>query len=604
MASAEELATQQRSISVAEFFEKNKHLLGFDSPTKGIITTIKEAVDNSLDACEEAEVLPDIFVAIKKVDQEVYRIIVEDNGPGIVPEQVPFVFGKLLYGSRFHQIKQSRGQQGIGISAAVLYAQLTTGVAATVISRTGSKNSAHRFKLMIKTETNEPEIILHEEINWDRTHGTRVEVEFKSTLAAKKRLLDYLRYTAVVNPHTRIQVDIDGEQQTFERVSEEVPPCPKAIAPHPYGIELGTLKRMADTSDKKLTDFLITGFSRVGTKSADEILAISGLKGSRKANRLDSDELKKLLKAMQGVQIPPPPASQCLSPIGEEMIIQGMDKEFQLDFVQAKSRKSQVFSGHPFIVEAAIGYGGRLNSEGTAQLLRFANRVPLLYQQGACAITNSAANINWKSYGLSQQGLPTGPVLILVHVASTNVPFTSESKDAIAAIPEIEREVELALQELGRELKKFLSRRDRNKLQEDRARAICSILPEIAKKVSEIVALPMPDISPLEGRIMRKVVAKKQTSADGRVEISIHNYTRNPVAVTLYNLSSDEAPDATPPPDFTDKIGEEFNKLWKCEIEPESAWNVSYMSSIGSGGGTIDMRGVDEGIKVVVDLDV
>jgi len=225
LASAEELATQQRSISVAEFFEKNKHLLGFDSPTKGIITTIKEAVDNSLDACEEAEVLPDIFVGIKKVDREVYRIIVEDNGPGIVPEQVPFVFGKLLYGSRFHQIKQSRGQQGIGISAAVLYAQLTTGVATTVISRTGSKKSAHRFKLMIKTETNEPEIILHEEINWDRTHGTRVEVEFKSTLAAKKRLLDYLRYTAVVNPHTRIQVDIDGEQQTFARVSEDVPPA-------------------------------------------------------------------------------------------------------------------------------------------------------------------------------------------------------------------------------------------------------------------------------------------------------------------------------------------------------------------------------------------
>ena len=141
MVLAEELAKQQRSISVAEFFEKNKHLLGFDSPTRGVITTIKEAVDNALDACEEAQVLPDIYISIKKTGPEIFRIIVEDNGPGIVPAQVPFVFGKLLYGSRFHQIRQTRGQQGIGISAAVLYAQLTSGLATVVISRTGAKGA-------------------------------------------------------------------------------------------------------------------------------------------------------------------------------------------------------------------------------------------------------------------------------------------------------------------------------------------------------------------------------------------------------------------------------------------------------------------------------
>ena len=137
MSLAEDLARQQRSISVAEFFERNKHLLGFDSPTRGVITTIKEAVDNALDACEEARILPDIFIAIRRQSGDIFRIIVEDNGPGIVDRQIPFVFGKLLYGSRFHQIRQSRGQQGIGISAAVLYAQLTTGTPTIIISRTG-----------------------------------------------------------------------------------------------------------------------------------------------------------------------------------------------------------------------------------------------------------------------------------------------------------------------------------------------------------------------------------------------------------------------------------------------------------------------------------
>ncbi|MCK8519378.1 DNA topoisomerase VI subunit B [Methanoculleus sp. 7T] len=600
MAIAEDLAKQQRSISVAEFFEKNKHLLGFDSPTRGIITTIKEAVDNALDACEEAEVLPDIFVGVRKVDAEVYRITVEDNGPGIVPENIPFVFGKLLYGSRFHQIRQSRGQQGIGISAAVLYAQLTTGTPALVTSRTGAKEKAHRFELMIKTETNEPEIVSHEEIDWDRTHGTRLEIQFKSTLAAKKRLLDYLRLTAIVNPHARVTADIDGEVTTFERVSDEVPPCPKPILPHPHGIEFGALKRIAAASTGTVEEFLVGSFSRVGMKTANEMIGLAGLKPSRKVKNLNADELKRLLDAMQSVKVPAPPAQQCLSPIGEDLICKGLEKEIQLDFIKARTRPSAVYGGHSFIIEAAIGYGGKIPQEGSAQLFRFANRVPLLYQQGACAITNCVAQVNWKNYGLSQQGLPAGPALIMVHVASTNVPFTSESKDAVASIPEIEREIVLVLQELGRELKAYLSRRERKKQQDDRARAVCSVIPEIAAKVSEIVELPLVDTSPIEGRIMRKVVAKKRTS-NGKVRIDVNNYTAGEVTLVLYNLSRDAAEDADPRPDFVDDIGGEYNKVWRCTLGAGAAWQVVYT---GAGDGTVDLRGVEDGMKVVVDLDV
>jgi DNA topoisomerase-6 subunit B len=597
---AEELAKQQRSISVAEFFEKNKHLLGFDSPTRGIITTVKEAVDNALDACEEAQVLPDLFVGIRKVDREIYRIIVEDNGPGIVPSQVPYVFGKLLYGSRFHQIKQSRGQQGIGISAAVLYAQLTTGVPATVMSRTGAQEPAHRFELMIRTE-NEPDVVLHEEIAWDRTHGTRVEIEFRSTLAAKKRLLDYLRYTAVVNPHARMRADIDGESFLFERVIEEVPPCAKAIAPHPHGIEFGMLKRMAGTSELPLERFLIEEFSRVGKKTAEDIIRAIDTDPSVPAASLSSQQLKAVLAKMQTMPIPPPPASRCLSPIGEDLIRQGLDKEFQLDFVKARTRSSRVYSGHPFVVEAALGYGGRLPTEGPGQILRFANRVPLLYQQGGCAITGAIAGINWRAYNLSQQGLPTGPVLILVHVASTNVPFTSESKDAIAAIPEIEHEIVLALQDLGRELKTFLNRRDRNRQQEDRARAVCSIIPDIAAKVSEIVELPPVNTTPIEGRIMHRLIAKKRT-VDGIVEITANNFTSKAVDLTLFHLSPDSAGDASEAPVFIDRVGDEYHKIWKFSLPPDGEWSVRYR---GACGGTFDVRGVDESVKVVVvDCDI
>jgi len=600
MVLADELAKQQRSISVAEFFEKNKHLLGFDSPTRGVITTIKEAVDNALDACEEAQVLPDIYISIKKTGPDIFRIIVEDNGPGIVPAQVPYVFGKLLYGSRFHQIRQTRGQQGIGISAAVLYAQLTSGLPTVVISRTGAKESAHRFEIAIKIETNEPDVISVQPFEWDRIHGTRVQIEFKSTMSAKKKLLEYLRYTSIVNPHARFRVELDDEAFTFERVSQEVIACPVAVKPHPHGIEFGQLKRMAVASDLKLIDFLVDGFSRVGKKLAQDMCDKSRLKATTKVSSLSADQLKALLLAMQEVSVPPPLTTQCLSPIGEELIRRGLDKEFQMDFVTARTRPASVFSGHSFVVEAAIGYGGKLPPEGNAIILRFANRVPLMYQQGACAITQCVANVNWKIYNLSQQGLPMGPVLILVHVASTNVPFTSESKDAIASIPEIEKEIVLALQDLGRDLKLFVSRRDRNKVAEDRARAVCAIIPEIAAKVSEIVEKPLVDTTPIEGKLMRKLIVKKWTR-DGKVTIELSNYSGYDGEISVYDISTDNAADANPNADFTSEMDGQFTKVWKIVVPPKEVSRISYS---GKGGGILEIRGIDDAKKMVVDLDV
>lgn len=600
MVLADELAKKQRSISVAEFFEKNKQMLGFDSPTRGIITTIKEAIDNSLDACEEAQVLPDILVSVRRVSNDVFRVVVEDNGPGIVPEKMPSVFAKLLYGSRFHQVRQTRGQQGIGISAAVLYAQLTTGKPTIVTSRTDAKNKAHTMSLVIKTETNEPEVLSHEEVDWILPHGTRVQLEFKSNIAARKKLIEYLKYTSIVNPHAKFRVEIDDESFTFERVSSEVPPCPVAIKPHPYGIELGVLKRMTTASDLPLKEFLVESFSKVGEKTSLEICCSARLGPAVKVSTLDLESLNRLLDAMQTTKIPAPSASQCLSPITDELIVKGMEKEFELDFIKARTRPGNVYGGHSFIVEAAIGYGGKLPPEGSAILLRFANRVPLLYQQGACAITNAVQNVNWKAYGVSQSGLPTGPILILVHVAATSVPFTSESKDAIAAIPEIEREITLALQELGRDLKMFLSRRDRNKLQDDRARAICSVIPLIAAKVGEIVELPIPDTSLIEGRIMRRVVLKK-SSAGGKVMIHIDNYTTKPQEISLYDISGDAAGDANIPPAFVSEMDGEYTKIWKFALASGETFEVTYT---GLGGGMIEMQGVSENLKVVVDLDV
>jgi DNA topoisomerase-6 subunit B len=230
---AHELAKKQREISVAEFFEKNRHLLGFDNKRKALLTTVKEAVDNALDACEEAKVLPEINVQIidmstkpevkKEIDQDQttlvteevkeepiskrdrFRVIVEDNGPGIVKKQIPNIFARLLYGSKFHTLKQSRGQQGIGISAAALYGQLTTGKPVKIISKIGPKHPAHYYELIIDTRKNEPKIIKEKEVEWNKDHGTKVEMDLEGTYQAGGQSVDrYLKQTAIINPHVTI----------------------------------------------------------------------------------------------------------------------------------------------------------------------------------------------------------------------------------------------------------------------------------------------------------------------------------------------------------------------------------------------------------------
>ena len=357
---AEELAKQQKAISVAEFFEKNRQILGFDSAPRALITCVKEAVDNSLDACEDAGILPDIFVQIKK-SGEYFQVIVEDNGPGIVPEEIPRVFAKLLYGSRFHTLRQSRGQQGIGISAGVLYPQLTSGRPTRVISKIAPDRPAYYCELMINTSKNEPEIIKAEEVDWERPRGTRVEMEMEGSYVRSRRQSVYgsLKSAAIVNPHARLTlVEPEGNVEVFERATESLPKKAYAIQPHPEGIELGELiKLLRYTDKKKLRVFLKETFSSIGTISAQELCKKAGLDPEAPPASLDHDEAVRLLLAFKQIRVKSPPVD-CLSPIGEELIRAGLEKEFRLDFIATSTRPVSVYSGNPFLVEVGLGHGG------------------------------------------------------------------------------------------------------------------------------------------------------------------------------------------------------------------------------------------------------
>ena len=711
---AEELAANQRAISIAEFFEKNKHMLGFDSGARGLVTAVKEAVDNALDATEEAGIKPDISVQIEEAG-DYYRLIIEDNGPGITKEQIPKVFGKLLYGSRFHARMQSRGQQGIGISAAVLYAQLTSGKPVQITSRTQGAAHAEYFELIIDTDTNEPDIQAAEtrdpgEVALSSTHGTRIALEFEANMRARQQLHDYIKHTAVVNPHARIVLDepgIDAPMRYDRVVGADLPAPTRAIRPHPHGVELGTLIKMLEATDSySVSGFLKAEFTRVGAKTAariidgfrdialgrelalrmklerealeetvaaavankpaevtdqfasqiaevltgreatahqqlrgliDEIATeledtevrlgstvrehvheavwsrydqqlassvyriIDGATSAQKddatvealtdrivtrlaeyapayrlrreqvvefvdrAAEMQGDEQEAvgstareniadalwammvpvtddppavkavaanrdlasaLLMGMRAADILAPP-TDCLSPIGAELVEAGLRKEYDAEFFAAATRDAGVAGGDPFIVEAGIAYGGSLTEEGSVDLLRFANRVPLVYQQGACAITDVIRDIGWRNYGLDQpggRGLPSGPAVVMVHVASTNVPFTSESKDALANIPEIEDEIELAVREAARELKRFINRRKSMQKRRRKQDVLGRILPAMATKLAQMTDREQPTIDGALARIMNNVRIDRKRSGSA-VRLTLRNFT-------------------------------------------------------------------------------
>ncbi len=491
---AESMAARQREISISEFFSKNRHLLGFDNPQKALLTAVKEAVDNSLDACEEAGILPVIKVDIRQLAEDRFRISVEDNGPGIVKAQIPKIFGKLLYGSKFHTLKQARGQQGIGISAAGMYGLLTTGKSVAVTSRTDRDKPAHYYEIQIDTRKNAPQVITDKVVEWEAPHGTKVEIELIGTYKKGRHSVDdYIRQTAIANPHCEIfyTVPDTGETLHLERGSDSLPPEPHAIKPHPYGVELGVLIRMMkDTASKHLSAALQKDFSRVSSRVAVEICKAAGLNPNANPHTIVVHEAEQLFKAINSVKIMSP-ATNCLSPIREEQIQAGLQKEIDADFYTAITRAPAVYRGNPFQVEVGLAYGGSLPGEELVDLLRFANRVPLQYQQSGCAITKAALGIDWRSYGLSQSkgALPMGPVVLFVHIASAWVPFTSESKEAVAAYPEIMRELRLALQECGRKLATHIRAHRRAVDEEKKKSYIEKYIPHIGIALREILGL-------------------------------------------------------------------------------------------------------------------
>ena len=548
---ADKMAKNQKQIAISEFFEKNKHFLGFDSLQRSIITAVKEAVDNSLDACEEARILPDIRVKISKIDskKDILELQTEDNGPGIPQKSIEKVFGQLLFGSRFHAIRQSRGQQGIGITGVVMYSQLTTGKPTHVLSKISNDDTAVSVNIGLDTRKNKAVKSDQTRIIWEnddltrKEHGLRVTTRMKAKYQrGRQSVFQYLRMTSIVNPHADIMfTDPDGETYHWPRVTERLPSKVDAIKPHPHGIELGQLQRMCrESSDSRMTVFLRQNFSGVSMRAAKELCEAAELEITMKPKSLKPDDVRALLEAFQGerevngkaIKLLSPPTN-CLSPIEEMLIKKGLSKTIDSKFVATMTRAPTVSHGNPFQVEVGLIFGEGMAADKHVEVLRFANRVPLMYQQGGCLLTKAIESVDWRQYGLEQaggKGVPKGPAAILVHLASTNVQFTSEAKEALSDNEFVFEETRRAMLEMGRGLRKHLEKKKKMAKTREKFELINDILPAIAEKSASILERPVPDLAGSITKIMSAVICNESTTWNKEtkkvdVSITLFNYT-------------------------------------------------------------------------------
>jgi DNA topoisomerase-6 subunit B len=392
-----------------------------------------------------------------------------------------------------------------------------------VLSRVPSEPLATDLQVSINTAKNRPEMHRKKKVPWDRAHGTRVEAQIHGHYHKGRHSIGmYLKQTVIVNAHVTMHFRGPyGERWDHERTSTTLPPRPVNVKPHPRGVELGQLIQMLrNTESHTLLQFLEHDFSRVGRKTAGRIIqqAHHTLTERSSPKRIAHQQSQALYRALQRVPVAAPRAD-CIVPIGVQQLTEGLHKEVDATFYTVTTRPPAVYRGNPYQIEVGLAYGQaagthlELDAHGhihkttrqrqhatpalapradePASLLRFANRVPLLYDQEGCAITKAVLQTHWHAYGLehAQGALPHAPLVILVHMASVWVPYTSEAKEAIAPYPEIVKEIRLGLQGCGRRLAAHLHQETRVRDEFEKRTRIEQYLPHVGLALQQILAL-------------------------------------------------------------------------------------------------------------------
>ncbi|MFW6110752.1 MAG: DNA topoisomerase VI subunit B [Thermoproteota archaeon] len=497
--------TTFKEISAADFFYRNREIAGFTNPTRAIFAAIREVVENSLDAAESLKIPPDIYVRLSYQDQtdrenEVYKLRVEDNGIGVPPKHIPSAFGQVLFGSKYKP-RQQRGTFGLGGKMAILYGQITTHRPAQIISSTG-ESKIYAYKLMIDIKRNRPLILDRKvRVNKKGWRGTVVEFTLEGHYSrAMPKILEYFKQTAMANPYANLTfVDPRGRLYKFSRVTEKMPDPPEETLPHPYGVDVELLQRLIEvTPHPNMHDFLKNHFHRVGEITAKKFLKFGDIDPSKNPKNLSHQEIVKLMRKMKKFDSFLAPDASCLSPLGEDLLRAGVQKELNPEFLAVEQRSPSAYAGHPFIVEVAIAYGGDIPKEESFLIYRFANKIPLLYDEASDVSVKVINSINWRRYKVK----PDKPIALAVHICSTKIPYKTVGKEFIADRPEVEREIANGLRAAARRLKRFLTKREHVKKKRKRINIFNKYLPKIARFSTQLAGKEeKPDIEKLLNRM-------------------------------------------------------------------------------------------------------
>jgi DNA topoisomerase-6 subunit B len=502
---ADDLFTEFKVQSVSEFFRKNAAMLGYTGKIRSLTTLVHEAVTNSLDACEEARILPEIRVSIKQLGDLHYRCVFEDNASGIPLSFIAQVFGSMLAGSKAHRNIQSRGQQGIGISGAVMYSQVTTGQPTRIVTSTGDSYVIYA-DVQVDVEKNIGKILHKKKIpNEQKWRGTQVLLEAKEVLYNKGKYspYNYLKMTSISNPHARITfIEPDGNMVFFDRSTQDIPPSPEVIKPHPHGVAPDDLLMMAKYTEKgRMSSFLMEDFVRISRARLEEVESISKVQMGANPKNLTWQEAERIVSAFKQVKFLAPSVGG-LIPIGADNIKRSLDATLVPEFSYAITRSPITYRGGiPFIVECGIAYGGKAGNGGL-ELIRYANRAPLVFDQGGCAINEAVASVDWKRYGIKDS--ETIPLTLFVNLISTHIPYTSAGKQAIANIEEIFSEMRFALMDAGRALGRFLGGKRRLYEKRKRIGALRKYVPETSRALARLTEKKGERIEKMFYRIIEK----------------------------------------------------------------------------------------------------
>ncbi len=447
-------------------------------------------MENSFDACELFGFVPDIYVRIisenpaaDNADPAPYRLTVTDNGPGVDPQHVPSAFGKVFYGSKY-ALRQSRGMFGLGGTMAILYGQITTNTPVKIVTSVDGK-SKHSFEMLIDIAENRPVVLRRETSKANGTTGTRVELTLEGDyLRASPKITDYFKQTAMMASYANLTfVDPAGQVTFFERVTDKMPPPPKETLPHPYGIDVEAFKRIIKLSGKEdMKTFMVTHFHRVGEKIAARFLEFAGVDPQTKPKNLSNQEIVAVVDALQRFPDFLQPDASVLSPVGEEILLAGINKELQPEFSALVTRPPSSYSGFPFLVEVGLAYGGKVLQPGV-KLFRFANRIPLLYDESS-DVSFKVLNeeVDWRRYHVPQDA----PIAVITHICSTRIPYKTVGKEYIADRPEIERDLKNAAREALRRLGIYLSRKGSMEAVQRKMNIYGKYLPLIARFSMEL----------------------------------------------------------------------------------------------------------------------